>query len=239
MMPATMLSEGKHKTILWYLHHVKLFEGLGVLPVRKIARNMMMEDYLRRQKICVPGDSRDEVFVLMEGYALLSKLNEDGQRVVLRILRSGDVWGDQEVLQNVSRETEVVALDSVLVGVLKRTDFRRCLLRYPQLAANMAKSMAASLQEMEFRVTDFVFNDVRGRLAHLLVHLAGTMGHPENKGIRLPVKLTHEILANLIGTARETVSLLMRQFVRGGLILQERRYIVIADPEMLKEFASS
>lgn len=76
------------------------------------------------------------------------------------------------------------------------------------------------------------------RLAMVLLHLTEQVGEPGSNGIRIKLSLTHEDLANLIGTTRETASTQISKFKRMGLLRQERRHFIVARPRLMRFICS-
>jgi CRP/FNR family transcriptional regulator, cyclic AMP receptor protein len=92
-------------------------------------------------------------------------------------------------------------------------------------------------KDLESRVEQLIFKDVGAKLAELLLELGVQHGVEEERGVVLNLKITHQEMANLIGSTRETVSLTLSQFKRKGLIESEGRRIIVVDREGLKALA--
>jgi CRP-like cAMP-binding protein len=150
-------------------------------------------------------------------------------------LEAGEIFGEVEVLGGIQRETMVQALEPVLVCEIHRDDFERFLERCPPVGNRLLKLMGGRLRYVESKLSDLVFRSAPARLAQLLLELSQSMGEYDEKGIRLNIRLTHQNLANLIGTSRETVSTLLRQFQRQGLVTQDHRFIFLHDPSRLAQ----
>jgi len=224
----------EHKK-LWYLKHIKLFAGLSWKEMRHLQRITKMEAYPKGEMLYIPGDSSDVVYLLKKGRVKISRVHEDGREVLLTILEPGEVFGEVEALSSDHRETLVQALEKTLVCEIQRKDFDHYLHSYPQVGGRIIKLMGARLRTFESRIGDLVFKSASARLASVLLNLANSMGEEDRRGTRLQARLTHQNLANLIGTSRETVSTLMSQFSQCGLLTQEHRYIVILDKGRLKQ----
>src|SRR5262249_58179150 len=100
-----------------------------------------------------------------------------------------------------------------------------------RLGLAMTRVMIVRRRELENKVEALVFRDVSSKLAELLVKLAGEYGVDDARGTLVALKITHQELANLIGSTRETGSLTLSQFQRKRLILTEGRKVIIRGPE--------
>jgi len=105
---------------------------------------------------------------------------------------------------------------------------------HPTLGLAMTRLMIVRRRELENKVEALVFRDVSSKLAELLVKLALEDGVEDARGTLIARKITHQELANLIGSTRETVSLTLSQFKRRRLIQTEGRKVIISDTESLR-----
>jgi len=101
----------------------------------------------------------------------------------------------------------------------------------------LVKTLCDRRRELENTVEKLVFHDVNAKLGELLLQLADDYGVDDSRGTLVAVKITHQEMANLIGSTRETVSLTLSQFKRKKLIATEGRKIILTDREGLKALA--
>ena len=228
-----LVAETAQNKKLWYLKTINVFSGLSWGEMRELKRITKMVSYKKNETIYLPGDSSETVFLLKKGRVKISRLSEDGREATLAILEPGEIFGELEALQTIPRESMVQALEPVMVCEIRGEDFFRYLHQYPEVGGRVIKWFGGRLSQIETRVSDLVFKSASARLAQLLLDLSHSMGVKENGSIRLQSRLTHQNLANLIGTSRETVSTLISKFVHHGLIAQHNRYILILDEDRL------
>jgi CRP/FNR family transcriptional regulator, cyclic AMP receptor protein len=120
------------------------------------------------------------------------------------------------------------ALDEVVVCVMTKADVRRLLLGDPRIAARISETLGRRLGELEQRLSDAVFKSVPERIAGALVTLASARsGRPLGRGVQ--IRLTHEQLAALAATSRETTTKILGEFADRGLITLGRARITIID----------
>jgi len=109
----------------------------------------------------------------------------------------------------------------------------------PDFSFRLTKLIGFRLRKIESRVEDLVFRDVPSRLAHLLVDLSKDYGSDCPEGVRLQIKITHQEIANLIGSIRETVSAVLGEFKRDGWISFEGRQMTLLRLDVLKKRSES
>jgi CRP/FNR family cyclic AMP-dependent transcriptional regulator len=234
-----MRSEFGTQNKLWYLKHIRLFDGLSQTEMQEMERITRMQAVKKRQPLYLPGDPSSNVYLLKQGRVKLASTAVSGKEVTFEILEPGEIFGELEVLEGLPRETAAEALDDTLICVIRREDFDKYLEAHPNITVRLTKLIGLRLRRIQSRVEDLVFRDVPARLAHLLLELRKTDGVPDGTSIRLRVKLTHQEIANLIGCSRETVSTTLGQFREQGLIRMEGRSIAILNPDHLTRLVSS
>lgn len=223
---------------LWYLKHIRLFDGITPSEMQEMERITRMQEVKKRQPLYLPGDPSSSVYLLKQGRVKLANTGASGKEVTFEILEPGEVFGEMEVLEGSPRETAAEALDDTLICVIRREDFDRYLATHPNVSVKLTKLIGLRLRKIQSRIEDLVFRDVPARLAHLLVELSKSDGVKAPQGIRLRAKLTHQEMANLIGCSRETVTNTLGQFKDHGLIQMDGRTITILQPDGLSRLAS-
>ncbi len=223
------LQHSKH----WYLQQIKVFAELPEEDKKQLREISHMTSYRKHELICLPGQPSNTVYLLKQGRVKISQVNEKGQEAILSLLEQGEIFGEVEALSGMPRKTLVQALEPVVVCEITRENFERFLERCPTVGMCILKTIGGRLQRIEEKFSDMAFHSAPARLAKLLLQLAESMGEEDQGIIRLKVRLTHQNLANLIGTSRETVSTLLGQFQRQGILNQDRRQIHLVDTNKL------
>ena len=223
---------------LWYLKHIRLFDGLTSSEMQEMERITRMEEVKKRRPLYLPGDPSENVYLLKQGRVKIASTDSSGKEATFDILEPGEVFGEIEALEGVPRATTAETLDDTVICVIPRRAFDRYLSMHPNVTVRLTKLIGLRLRKLQSRVEDLVFRDVPARLAHLLLELHKTDGVPEASGTRLRVKLTHQEMANLIGCSRETVSMTLGQFREKGWIQMDGRTITILKPEALSRLVS-
>jgi CRP-like cAMP-binding protein len=126
------------------------------------------------------------------------------------------------------------AVENALLSEIDRVHFEELMISHPTLGVAMTRLMIVRRRELENKDEPLVFRAVSSKLAEQLVKLAGEYGVDDARGTLVALKITHQELANLIGSTRETVSLTLSQFKRKRLIATEGRKVIISDTEALR-----
>jgi len=227
------------KSKLWYLQKINLFKEMTTEEMGEIASKTRMESVSKRTPIFFPGDPSQQIYLLKEGRVKISRISEEGREVTIALLEPGEIFGELEVLGDTSRDTLAEALDDSKICVIGKRLFLDMVSRKPQFSFRLTKLIGFRMQKIESRVEDLVFKDVPARLAHLLIDLSKEYGQAGPQGILLQIKITHQEIANLIGSIRETVSAILGEFKRDRWIGFEGRQIILLEPDLLEKRAGS
>jgi CRP-like cAMP-binding protein len=213
---------------------------LAEIPAEVLAgllTNVKVGSYRPRQVIYLPGDRAQGVHFLASGRIKVSKVTRDGKELTLAYRTEGDFFGEPCLMEGGPREEMAEAMDASVTVEIER-ELLDQLLRTNGLAAyKFARALVARRKDLETRVEQLIFKDVGSKLAELLLNLGHEHGIADERGLVVGLKITHQEMANLIGSTRETVSLTLSQFKRKGLIQTEGRKVILADPEGLRALA--
>jgi len=212
----------------------ELFEGLTEDDTRNVVARFT-ERRLPPESVLFPeGSEGDALFILREGFVKLLHVSEKGTETILHILREGEMFGEL-ILSGLPRPFTAVAITEVCVDILSRDDLREALLEVPDFALGFLALLSRRMGRVERDFARLLTEWAYHRLARELLHLAGDLGEKTPLGTRISLRLTHEDLANLIGTSRETVTNQLKRFEEMGLLHREGRRIVI-HPERLRDY---
>jgi len=222
------------KSKIWYLQKINLFKEMNAEEMGRLDRMTRMESVKKKTPIFFPGDPSQQVYLLKEGRVKISRISEEGREVTIAMLEPGEIFGELEVLGDSPRDTLAEALDDSQICVVSKDLFLDMVRSKPEFSFRLTKMIGARMQKIESRVEDLVFKDVPARLAHLLLELAKNHGRETSQGIFIQIKITHQEIANLIGSIRETVSAILGEFKREGWISFEGRQMTLLRADLLK-----
>jgi len=226
-----------HADKLWYLRQTGLFDRLSEPDLQRLASLSHMREYPRGQPIVLSLEpDPDLIYLVKAGRVKISAVSPEGKEQILALLERGDVFGELAPAAT-APPTRVEAFDHTVVCTLRRTLFEDIIRRTPEVALRVIAVLSRRLRAAEQEIEDLALRDVPGRLAALLLRLAEEYGEPHGPGIRLSLRLTHQDLAGMVGSTRETVTALISRFRDEGLLTAEHQIMVILQPERLREVA--
>lgn len=222
------------KRQLWYLKKIPLLAELGPEVLARLAERIQMREVRRREVVYLPGDPGNSMFLVNGGRIKISKVTRDGKALTLSYCGPSELFGEACLIEGGPREEMAEAMENSMVTELERQDVETLLQTHPRIGYQMTKILATRRRDLENKLETLVFRDVTSKLAELLLNLADEYGVEDSRGTLVALKITHQELANLIGSTRETVSLTLSQFKRKNLICTDGRKVIISDAESLR-----
>lgn len=209
------------------LSEADIFRGLSPEDLREIERMTTMTTARKGRILYEPDSSREVLFILKKGRVQLSRVAEDGRRLVTAILEAGAVFGEMELLSQRMGGSTAEALEDSTLCAMSRNDLERLIITKPRVALNVLQLLAFRNAELEERLERQAFQSVHERLAAILLKLAG-----DGDEIR---DVSHQQIGEAIGASRETVTRALGDFRARGLVDLSRSRITILNRRALEE----
>ncbi len=216
-----------------YLSDVDLFRDLSDRDMVELDRMTTITNVPRGRVFYQPEDVGEVLFLIKEGRVQLYRISPEGKKLVIATLGPGTLFGEMALLGQAMHNAFAEALDDCLILVMSRADLERLILNKPVVGLRMLEITGRRLNDAESRLEDMAFKGIPARLASLLIRLANERGANDIVG------LTHQDLAETIGTYRETATQVLNDMKTQGLIDIGRKRIDILDMERLAEVARS
>ncbi|MEO8147499.1 MAG: Crp/Fnr family transcriptional regulator [Bacteroidia bacterium] len=181
------------------------------------------------ENIYFESESDNRIFLVLKGVIKISEMNENGNEMIKEIIREGDFFGDISFNHNENDVEYAIALtDDTVICSFNRSEFEAILNRNAMLALNFAKKVGGKLRKLETRHSNLVFNDVKTRLINFFKEWATSEGKCAGNKIVLANYLTHNDIAGLISTSRQSVTILLNELKGTGLFSYNRKEIEIS-----------
>lgn len=214
------------------LRKVPLFATMREGDILAFAELVRERSFPKGSVIVFEDDPGDALYLVARGQVKVVLIGEDGREVILSVLGEGNFFGEMSLIDEKPRSATVIAMVDSVVLVLRREDFQARLRTSPEIAIALLRELSRRLRRADEKIGSLVLLDVNGRLADLILRLA-----EEEGGDRITKKLTHNVLAQMIGSSRETVSRTMRDFVERELVQVTRKEITILNRPLLERAA--
>lgn len=220
--------------LLTFLRRVPLFHNVPERAVEIAADAVRKRVYEAGTTVFQEGDKGEALYMLANGLVKLSKVDLGGHEKTLAILQPPEFFGEMALLGESSRGATALTLGEVTAYLLFNDDFRRLMTDHPSISLNLTTTMANRLRNMDDESQILSYKDAQGRVAYVLLRLyrGGVIDLDEERAL---VRLTHQEIANLAGTSRETVTRALKSLEIEGVIETRPKEVYIRDPEGLEE----
>ncbi len=203
---------------LWYLSQISLFDALSMEELQEIEKMSPMTTIKRGALIQSPDTFREGLYLLKEGKLKLYKINPEGKQFIVSILGSGNVFGEIDSFSLGTRDTFIETMDETILCSLGKEQFEQFLVDRPHLTVRIMKELSRLLKERDAMLAQLALSNVRDRILHLLKTLAEKFGIPEGAYHKIDMPLSHQEFANMIGSTRETVTTVLNDLSKDGVI---------------------
>jgi CRP-like cAMP-binding protein len=213
------------------LSAIEIFQDLSEKEFQEVDQATKMSTCEPGRVFYTPEETGEVLFLLKKGRVQLYRLSPDGKKLVMAELERGSVFGEMSLVGQGMHNTFAEAVEDCTLCVMSRADVERLIITKPKVAMRIMQSMALRLSEAEERLEDIAFKSIPSRLASLLLKLT-------DQGTTIK-GYTHQDLAEMLGTYRETTTQTLNDFKGKGWIKIGRKSIEILDRESLETQAGS
>ena len=214
-----------------FLRNVPLFESLSEEELEALANMTITRAFPKDGVIILAEEEGDTLFIIRKGQVKVSIVSEDGREVILSLLGDGAVFGELSLLDGKPRSANVIATADTELIMLRRPDFVQLIYRTPKIATALLAELASRLRRTDRQIEGLALLDVTSRISETLLQLAGDQGAEAEDGVIIHKRPTHQELANMSGTTRETVSRVLKRLESQGYISCKGRTITILREE--------
>jgi len=194
--------------------------------------------YIKGQLLFAAGDNADYVYLIQRGRLNIYRLNDSGRQVTVAFRRVGEIVGMAEALYGGERICYAEAMEKVSVTAVTTKDFKEILYLNPLLAVRVAEVLGARLREAHSVIHEMASYQVPARIALILLKLSEKAGTPTSDGVSLNLKMTHEEIARMVGTSRQSVTTVLNSFKQEGSVAFKGREIDKIYPALLLKWLS-
>ncbi len=217
----------------WYLKRCELFEQLQGTQIARLEAQSQVRVFDRKSLVYLPDDESDSVLLLVSGRVRIYHITTEGKEALLAFIDPGELFGELTIIGQSEREEFAETMEKSQIVKIPAATIRELMAENPNVTFGITKLIGLRRQRFERRLKSLMFQPNRDRLIFLLLELAERYAvlHPD--GIALRIRLSHQEMANIIGSTRETVTVVLGELQQEGLLEVKRRQVILKNLERL------
>jgi global nitrogen regulator NtcA len=200
----------------------------------------VVESFERGKTIFFPGDPAERVYFLLKGAVKLSRVYEAGEEITVALLRENSVFGVLSLItgHRSDRFYHAVAFTPVELLSVPIEQVEKALREDPELPMVLLRGLSSRILQTEMMIETLAHRDMGSRLVSFLLILCRDFGVPSPSGITIDLKLSHQAIAEAIGSTRVTVTRLLGELRDQNMISIHKKKITVHNPVTLgQQFA--
>jgi CRP-like cAMP-binding protein len=214
---------------LFLLSQINLLDELPMEELQVIEEMSEMKPVKKGTLIFSPEKPIEALFLLKKGQVRLYKINQSGKQFTVDILVDGNIFGETSSLPLTDDDMYAEAMTETYLCMISKSEFETFIEKNPKIAIKLINILSTRLKELYSLSEKIALGDVRYRIIYLLLKLSEKTGRRKNEWQTIEMRLTHQDVANMVGSTRETTSAIMSQLKKEGIIKKTLRLSVHVD----------
>jgi len=218
--------------IMEFAKKVPLFQGLTDTEMLAVCSLMILREFHTGEVIVQKDEEEDQTFfIIVSGTAHVSVITSEGKQTILATLRRSDFFGEIAILDGEPRSASVIAAEDCKVLMLYRKPFLDILHRFPKITIQMLIEMSKRIRNSNRQINTLSLISASGRVAEVILRMAREQGYRMGSVMIIPKRPTHQMIAEMAGTSRETVSRIISALQKKHYIAIDRKKMTILNEE--------
>lgn len=218
------------------LRFVPMFRDLSDEELQGIGNVAILRTYDRKSVVFHEGARKEAVFFVKEGLVKTFKTDENGHEHIVSLLKPGEMFPHAGLFHSETYPATAVAVVETRLIAVPVHSFEQQLIRFPSVAMKMLRVMEEKIAELQGKLQELTGHDVQDRGLAFLLKLAEHYGTRKEGEVHIEIPMTHQDIASVIGTTRETVNRLLNQLRKEGILETTRSGLIIYDLEGLRQW---
>jgi len=216
-----------------------IFRRLSADDRQRLGAAATVRAYERGELLFSEGDPSDHLYTIVTGRVKVFKTTPRGTDVILEIFGPGDPIGAVAVYEERPYPAGAMALEPTTCVLISRRSFFTLLETHPTMVRGLLLGLTHRLVELTNRLSELSGGRVEARLARFFLKLATDMGQQRPEGTFIPLALSRQELADMIGTTIETSIRIMSRWGKQDLVRTEKDGFIVVDRPSLEAIAMS
>ncbi|MBI3549897.1 MAG: Crp/Fnr family transcriptional regulator [Elusimicrobia bacterium] len=215
--------------MLALLRRCPIFRGVPEKKLKKVLAFSRTADFRAGTPIFNQRDLANQMFIVASGRVRIFVSSASKKRKTFAYMGEGAFFGEMALLDSKVRSASAEAVEDCRVVIIHKKDFKRVLLKDPNLCFQILRTLCERLRNMDEQIENLLFRNILGRVTKTLCDLGRQNGQRKGVSVLLKDPLSRQELADLVGTTREPLSRALGSLRRAQLIAFQGEHILLRD----------
>jgi len=225
----------KNPDHLKILKVIPLFNSFSDEELSVVQESIIEKNYRKNSVILSEDEAKEYMYIVFSGRLKVIQISTDGKEQILVTRKKGDYFGEMSLIDGKTQPATVVAMEDSTVGLVSKNDFESIFLKNEKVLKQIIFMLCERLRESWSMLRVRSFEDAENRVRAVLTHVSSLYGIKDMRGDIIPLKMTHQEIADYASLARETVSRLISRFCQAGEIEVLENKNIVLKPSFVKK----
>ena len=210
-----------------------LLENLTEKEMSLFEKKIKLKNFRNKETIIRENNTNEYLYIIEDGVVKVDTF-KNNKKQTLSFLKEGDFFGEIAIFTKASASANVVSVTSSNIYMINKNDLDILMIRIPKLALNMINYLAIRVKNADLVIYDYAFKMLEARVASKLLGLVHMFKGKDKDKTFINLPITHQDLADYVGTSRETVTKILSKLKEIKAIDIETKKIIILDEKKLE-----
>ncbi|MBI3993691.1 MAG: Crp/Fnr family transcriptional regulator [Candidatus Lambdaproteobacteria bacterium] len=220
------------------IQKIARFSGISEKARALLHQQSSLREYRKGEAIFFEGDPCTHFYFVLRGEVTVFKALESGREMIMDIIRPGEAFGEVALINGDDFPANAVARTDAGVMLLARKEYLELLERFPEVSRSIIRDLNLRVRSLRHRLEVLGEAGVQSRIAQLLLTYAREMGREQDGGVLVPVHLSRNEVAGMVGARVETVIRIMSRWNKDNVVHSAPEGFLIPDLDALRELMS-
>ncbi len=210
-----------------FLKNIELFSSLTDEELIQISNRIIVKEFARNETILLEEETNAFMYIILLGKVKVVQTTAGGKEIILAIHQAERFFGELSLIDGKTSSATVMAMEESLIAIISKENFYALLYSQSKVLENLLHILCSRLRESWKRIHILNFREAPQRMKMLFTILSGENGKNTPEGTIINLKLTHQEMADMAGLTRETVTRVLGQWQKDGLITVSRNRFIL------------
>lgn len=218
------------KSKLWYFENFSMLSTLSMKEMEMLDKISQMRKASKSQVIYFPEDASNSIYMLKAGKVKITRISSEGKEIIMAILGPGEIFGELAITGQEKREEVAEASEDTVLCSVGIEELKKMMAMNSKFNFQITKLIGFRLKKIQSRFESLIFKSAEERIKSFIKELAEEhgkeiLGNPNERIINL--HLTHDDIAKLTATSRQTVTTVLNDLEKKGMLSYDRKSIFV------------